>query len=108
MSPPHFSGLQREVLRLYKDFMREIGKKPVSSQESLRAYVRDTFKERAKHSTREIKQIEYWVKLGRRQLETFKGSESFSMVQPKQTGNKPRDHNSLYNVATSQQSDAPT
>jgi hypothetical protein len=49
------SGLQLEALRLFKDFMREIGKKPSESQAALKDYVRSQFKEKAKLSTRDIK-----------------------------------------------------
>jgi hypothetical protein len=51
------SGLQKEVLRLYKDFLKVIKKKPASSQTALREYVRSQFKEKAKLSTRDIKVI---------------------------------------------------
>lgn len=49
------SGLQKEVLKLYKDFMKVVVKKPEPSQTALREYVRSQFKEKAKLSTRDIK-----------------------------------------------------
>jgi len=83
---PRYSGLQREVFSLYKDFLKFFKSQPKSESTSqLLIYMRDTFKEKAKISKRDIRGIEYLVGLGRRQLKTLQkqGISGFSMVTPR-------------------------
>jgi len=84
------SGLQKEVLKLYGAFMREIREKRKSKSFSsddniisLEKYIRQQFKLRSNSvSIREISRIEYFLNLGKRQLRTLKSSqiEGFSFV----------------------------
>lgn len=68
------SGLQKEVLKLYKSFLRELQKKPhFEGKAQLQQHIRDTFKLRASTvSVRDIKRVEHFLRYGRRQLEILK------------------------------------
>jgi hypothetical protein len=80
------SGLQKDVLSHYREWQRAIhGKflsKPLSqeekeSQQQMISHVRSIFKQRAQEiPVREVSRVEYWLKMGKRQLKVFKSAES--------------------------------
>jgi len=78
-----YSGIQKEVLALYAEFVRAIKKKPAPQSHSLLQYVRAQFKANAKSvAPRDVALIENMVRRGKRQLSLLQGSETdgFSML----------------------------
>ncbi|KAL4930599.1 succinate dehydrogenase assembly factor 1 [Aspergillus undulatus] len=65
------SGLQREVLSLYRKCLREIRKKPVESQSNFRFYARMEFEKHISISKKDFSAIEYLLRKGSRQLEMY-------------------------------------
>ncbi|KAI1789619.1 hypothetical protein LXA43DRAFT_559646 [Ganoderma leucocontextum] len=66
------SGLQKEVLSLYRRALRMANAKPPAVQPKFRLFVRYTFKTQAAAvSPRDIAAIEHMLRRGRRQLETY-------------------------------------
>ncbi|KLO04765.1 hypothetical protein SCHPADRAFT_840230 [Schizopora paradoxa] len=64
------SGLQREVLALYRRALRIASKKPAVSQDKFRTFFRYNFHVNAQSiSPRNINAIEHLLRKGRRQLE---------------------------------------
>eukprot|EP01117_Protostelium_nocturnum_P014812 TRINITY_DN5672_c0_g2_i1.p1 TRINITY_DN5672_c0_g2~~TRINITY_DN5672_c0_g2_i1.p1 ORF type:complete len:110 (+),score=24.82 TRINITY_DN5672_c0_g2_i1:105-434(+) len=83
------SGLQKEVIKLYRDLMGAVRHKyqkeegiQSSSKDNLITFIRDNFKQKA-HSIpfKDISRIEYFLNQGRRQLKQLRNSqfETFSM-----------------------------
>ncbi|RAL08687.1 succinate dehydrogenase assembly factor 1 [Aspergillus homomorphus CBS 101889] len=65
------SGLQREVLSLYRKCLREIRKKPAETRENFRVYARAEFQKQVTVSKKDFTAIEYLLRKGQRQLETY-------------------------------------
>eukprot|EP00956_Cyclotella_meneghiniana_P013008 scaffold18584_cov79-Cyclotella_meneghiniana.AAC.11 len=84
MSPSRFSGLQKEVLQLYRQLLREALAKDRKSQpkqtmndlfstQSTTSYVRDEFRKQSASVRRsDFKTIEYKIRKGRKQLQLIK------------------------------------
>ncbi|KAH8114539.1 hypothetical protein DFH11DRAFT_1595083 [Phellopilus nigrolimitatus] len=69
------SGLQKEVLSLYRRALRLIPTKPVHTQPKFSAFIRYTFHHNA-HAVkpRDITAIEHLLRVGRRQVEQLENS----------------------------------
>ncbi|TLS24991.1 hypothetical protein PpBr36_07648 [Pyricularia pennisetigena] len=65
------SGLQKEVLSLYRSTLREIRKKPETSQQHFRDFARAEFDRNLAIDKRDFAAVEYLLRKGRRQLETY-------------------------------------
>ncbi|KXN81770.1 hypothetical protein AN958_03696 [Leucoagaricus sp. SymC.cos] len=66
------SGLQRDVLALYRRALRMVKTKPESTQHKFSLYVRYTFHQNASSiSPRDVSTIEHLLRKGRRQLEMY-------------------------------------
>ncbi|KAJ9201129.1 complex 1 protein-domain-containing protein [Paecilomyces variotii] len=65
------SGLQREVLSLYRQCFREIRKKPTDAQENFRNYARTEFRKNLNVSKKDFAAVEYLLRKGHRQLEMY-------------------------------------
>ncbi|KAK2812370.1 hypothetical protein FQN50_001369 [Emmonsiellopsis sp. PD_5] len=65
------SGLQREVLSLYRTALREIRKKPVESQDNFKQFARQEFRKNLSISKKDFSAIEYLLRKGRRQIEMY-------------------------------------
>ncbi|EKM49519.1 uncharacterized protein PHACADRAFT_153914 [Phanerochaete carnosa HHB-10118-sp] len=66
------SGLQKEVLALYRSALRMVRTKPVATRPSFRLFIRYSFKTQAESiSPRDVSAIEHLLRKGRRQLETY-------------------------------------
>ncbi|KAH9989705.1 hypothetical protein BJV74DRAFT_878144 [Russula compacta] len=71
MSVRH-SGLQKEILALYRRALRMVRTKPPSSREHFRLFVRYNFKTQAAAvSPRNVGVIEHLMRRGKRQLEMY-------------------------------------
>ncbi|KAI8920648.1 hypothetical protein BC831DRAFT_478017 [Entophlyctis helioformis] len=67
------TGLQREVLALYKDFLRAVQTKPQEAQGRFKARITSQFRhDAATVSRRDFGTIEYLVRRGRKQLELLR------------------------------------
>eukprot|EP00047_Mylnosiga_fluctuans_P006259 m.245901 g.245901 ORF g.245901 m.245901 type:complete len:80 (+) comp14833_c0_seq1:78-317(+) len=67
------SGLQRQVLGLYKQVQRAIRTKPQESQAAFLNYARTEFKTNAKDIKRtDVLHIEHLLRTGSKQLKLFK------------------------------------
>ncbi|MCJ1230526.1 hypothetical protein MMC12_007200 [Toensbergia leucococca] len=65
------SGLQKEVLSLYRKCLREARKKPKDVQENFRSYTRIEFKKNFTLDKKDFAAIEYLLRKGHRQLEIY-------------------------------------
>ncbi|CAL5867727.1 uncharacterized protein PFLUO_LOCUS1946 [Penicillium psychrofluorescens] len=70
------SGLQREVLSLYRQCLREIRKKPTTehtqeSRANFKAYARAEFQKHLSVNKKDFGAIEYLLRKGQRQLELY-------------------------------------
>ncbi|KAH9242709.1 hypothetical protein K456DRAFT_44490, partial [Colletotrichum gloeosporioides 23] len=65
------SGLQREVLALYRQCLREVRKKPEISQPHFRSFARNEFDKFLTVDKRDFSVVEHLLRKGRRQLETY-------------------------------------
>ena len=67
------SGLQKEILKLYKEFLKTANTK--KNKEELKEIIRTRFKENAKkYSVHNITAIEWQVRYAKSQLEMLKNS----------------------------------
>ncbi|CAJ2501199.1 Uu.00g040520.m01.CDS01 [Anthostomella pinea] len=65
------SGLQKEVLALYRTCLRESRKKPAATRSHFEAYARTEFNKSVGLDKRDFGAIEFLVRKGRRQLEVY-------------------------------------
>ncbi|KAF8247431.1 hypothetical protein K440DRAFT_550860 [Wilcoxina mikolae CBS 423.85] len=65
------TGIQRDVLSLYRSCLRMVREKPMESQANFREYVRDEFREHLSVSKKDFATIEHLLRLGRRKLDTY-------------------------------------
>ncbi|KAJ5224139.1 hypothetical protein N7468_008681 [Penicillium chermesinum] len=65
------SGLQREVLSLYRQCLRHIRQKPEESRGNFKRFARAEFQKNLSVSKKDFSTIEYLLRRGRRQLETY-------------------------------------
>lgn len=69
---PH-SGLQLQVLGLYRTFLRTVRTKPEGSRARFKEAIREGFKKQARAvGPREVSVVEHLLRRGRAQLETLK------------------------------------
>ncbi|KAK3329741.1 complex 1 protein-domain-containing protein [Apodospora peruviana] len=74
------SFLQREIIHLYRQCLRECRKKPVATQSHFRYFARTEFDKYKDVRGRDIQTIEHLLRKGRRQLEIY-SSPSVKDVQ---------------------------
>ncbi|KAK9253954.1 complex 1 protein-domain-containing protein [Lipomyces tetrasporus] len=65
------TGLQRDVLHLYRSCLRAIRKKPPDSRNNFRIFTRQQFQQHRGISKSDFTTIEYLLRRGRHQLETY-------------------------------------
>ncbi|KAK9453441.1 complex 1 protein-domain-containing protein [Dipodascopsis uninucleata] len=65
------SGLQRDVLSLYRTGLRAVRKKPPESRENFRLFLRKQFEDNRKLNKSDFSTIEYLLRRGRNQLEIY-------------------------------------
>ncbi|PVU95596.1 hypothetical protein BB559_002683 [Furculomyces boomerangus] len=67
-----FSGLQKDVLKLYRDFVRAARNKPIESRKEMIGHVREKFAANISMDKKEYDAIAFYLRSGRRKLEMFK------------------------------------
>ncbi|PHH65472.1 hypothetical protein CDD81_2252 [Ophiocordyceps australis] len=65
------SGLQKEVLSLYRQCLRESRKKPQYSRARFESFVRTEFSRNLSMDKRDFAAIEFLLRKGRRQLSVY-------------------------------------
>lgn len=65
------SGLQREVLKLYRQSMRTVKTKPEESRHHWRAYIREEFGKNKKIPKKSFSVVEHLIRVGHRRFELF-------------------------------------
>ncbi|KAL6357799.1 hypothetical protein LRP88_07975 [Fusarium phalaenopsidis] len=65
------SGLQKEVLALYRNCLRESRKKPQATRPHFENFARNEFARNLKIDKRDFAAIEFLLRKGRRQLEVY-------------------------------------
>ncbi|KAI4721891.1 hypothetical protein E4T48_01891 [Aureobasidium sp. EXF-10727] len=65
------SGLQREVLSLYRKCLRETRKKPADVRPNFLQFTRSEFREHKDYDKKDFSAIEYMLRKGQRQLEIY-------------------------------------
>ncbi|KAJ3894290.1 hypothetical protein GG344DRAFT_41292 [Lentinula edodes] len=72
MSTLRRSGLQKDVLSIYRRALRMVKTKPPSTQNKFSLYIRYTFRSNASSvSPRDVSAIEHLMRKGKRQLEMY-------------------------------------
>ncbi|KIX06914.1 uncharacterized protein Z518_04890 [Rhinocladiella mackenziei CBS 650.93] len=66
-----YSGLQREVLKLYRQCLREAGKKPEATRQNFRDAARREFRKNQKIDKKDFSAIETLLRMGSRKLELY-------------------------------------
>lgn len=70
------TGVQRKVLSLYKQFLLEIKRKPLESQDMFYRHIRSRFAHDLQQvGKRDFEAIEYYLRRGEKQLDTFKSPQ---------------------------------
>lgn len=69
--PARFSGIQRDVLSLYRQCLRQIDKKPEERQVHFRQFARAEFEKHLSLDKKDFAAIEFYLRKGHRQLETY-------------------------------------
>ncbi|KAK3341107.1 complex 1 protein-domain-containing protein [Lasiosphaeria hispida] len=65
------SGLQKQILGLYRECIRECRKKPQASRSHFQAFARNEFNRNIGIDKKDFAAIEFLLRKGRRQLETY-------------------------------------
>ncbi|KAI0168759.1 complex 1 protein-domain-containing protein [Pestalotiopsis sp. NC0098] len=65
------SGLQKEVLGLYRQCLRESRKKPQQSRPHFESFARSEFNKNIRVDKRDFAAIEFLLRKGKRQLELY-------------------------------------
>ncbi|OBA23158.1 hypothetical protein METBIDRAFT_33962 [Metschnikowia bicuspidata var. bicuspidata NRRL YB-4993] len=68
---PRLSGLQREVLKLYRECTRSVNTKPREFQDNWRTYVRLEFAKYHHLPKKSFSVIEHLLRVGRRRYEMY-------------------------------------
>ncbi|CAG8982870.1 hypothetical protein HYALB_00002886 [Hymenoscyphus albidus] len=66
-----YSGLQKEVLALYRKCLRESRKKPIDTRSHFESYARAEFQKSLALDKKDFAAIEYLMRKGQRQLEMY-------------------------------------
>jgi succinate dehydrogenase assembly factor 1 len=67
-----YSGLQRDVLALYRQSMRMALQKPLEYRSNWIHFVRQEFQKNSQLSPKEVMTMEYLLRQGQKRLETFR------------------------------------
>lgn len=76
------SGLQRQVLSLYRACLRSIRTKPEDARPALRSFARDEFEKHRGDNPKNFLRIEHLLRKGRRLMELLAASEARGVALP--------------------------
>ncbi|KAF2112407.1 complex 1 protein-domain-containing protein [Lophiotrema nucula] len=65
------TGLQRDVIALYRQCLKAVREKPADTRENFRAFARSEFHKNQGVNKKDFGTIEYLLRQGRRKLETY-------------------------------------
>ena len=68
---PRLSGLQRDVLALYRQCLRAARKKPAESRPNFESFARREFDKNLSVDKKDFSAIEFLLRKARKQLETY-------------------------------------
>lgn len=68
---PRLSGLQKDVLSLYRACLRATRTKPAENRPKFASYARAEFEKNAHLSKKDFGTVEFLLRKGKRQLEVF-------------------------------------
>jgi succinate dehydrogenase assembly factor 1 len=68
---PRLSGLQRDVLSLYRRCLRAARKKPPHTRANFVSFARREFEKNIHHDRKDFSTIEFMLRKGTRQLEIY-------------------------------------
>lgn len=71
LTKPRLSGIQRDVLSLYRQCLRKIREKPTENQLHFRLFMREEFEKTRNFDKKDFASIEFLLRKGQRQLETY-------------------------------------
>ena len=71
---PHLSGLQRDVLSLYRRCLRAARSKPTANRPHFETFARREFERNIIMDKKDFGAIEFLLRKGQRQLETYEPS----------------------------------
>ncbi|ORZ11347.1 hypothetical protein BCR41DRAFT_357066, partial [Lobosporangium transversale] len=69
--PVRRSGLQQEVINLYRQCFRAVRLKPETSRPHFQTFIRMQFRKHSDVKQRDFSTIEYLLRMGKRQLDTY-------------------------------------
>ncbi|KAL2349690.1 hypothetical protein BJ546DRAFT_1017424 [Cryomyces antarcticus] len=69
---PRLSGLQRDVLSLYRRCLRAVRKKPAATRANFLAFAQREFRDHTALDKKDFAAIEYLLRRGERQLEMYR------------------------------------
>lgn len=72
MSPQKLSGLQRDVLHLYRSCLRACRTKPASTRPNFQRFARREFEKNVGLNKKDFGTIEFFLRKGERQLEVYR------------------------------------
>ncbi|CCX14231.1 hypothetical protein FPQ18DRAFT_92368 [Pyronema domesticum] len=65
------SGIQRDVLSLYRSCLRMVRQKPVESQNNFKSYIREQFRAHLGVNKKDFATVEHLLRTGQRKLEMY-------------------------------------
>lgn len=68
---PRLSGLQKDVLSLYRSCLRAARQKPADTRPNFEAFARREFEKNINMNKKDFGTIEFLLRKGNRQLETY-------------------------------------
>ncbi|KAF8086144.1 hypothetical protein N665_0634s0029 [Sinapis alba] len=84
MGAPKLSGMQKQVLSLYRGFLRATRSKPTEDRKRIEMIVSTEFRKNSKEVDRKnFQYIEYLLRLGHKQLDQLKSPDMVSISSVK-------------------------
>lgn len=75
------SGLQKQVLALYRDCLKEAAKKPPDARDNFKTFARNEFKQNVLLDKKDFSAIEYLLRKGQRQLEIYSSPDIKNIIR---------------------------
>lgn len=79
-SGPKLSGMQKQVLALYRGFLRAARSKPIEVRRQIETVVSSEFRQKSKQvDCKNFQYIEYLIRRGRKQLDQLKSHDTVGL-----------------------------